>query len=321
MPIRRLTVPSLGRSLSNLMAAPSSAEPATHEAGQDAYHRMGGNCLHLHGEGGETHSRSATGDWLRTRGLRPEFFLCTQICHDEWDESTNSSIDRFTAGAIREDIAADMELLKTAFVDLVYLDDRPGTPFEPIIDALADEVAAGRIRAWGIRNWTADRIRAARDYTARAGLPFASAVITTELALPVATTPLWPEYIPFDAALERVVRESGLAVFAHAGDLTVGHCLFGDEEANERMRPEWMSRWQTPANMSLAGQVLRIASERNVTPHEINLAWLLNRPFPVIGIVGLPTLLGGQGARYERAAQWIFDDSDLRTLDAQRPKQ
>lgn len=123
MPLRQIEVPSLGRKLSNLMAAPSSAEPETHEAGLDEYRRLGGNGLHLHGEGGETHSRRVTGQWLQRHGLRSEFFVCTQICHDTWDEANHKPIDRFTAEAVATDIAVDLDLLGTKYLDLVYVDD------------------------------------------------------------------------------------------------------------------------------------------------------------------------------------------------------
>src|SRR5580704_6298278 len=104
MPLRHIEVPSLGQGLSTLMIAPSSAEADAHEAGLNAYHRLGGNGIQLHGEGGETHSRQATGEWLRKHGLRQTFFLCTQICHDEWDDATQQPIDRFTPEAVHQDI-------------------------------------------------------------------------------------------------------------------------------------------------------------------------------------------------------------------------
>src|SRR5579862_3566568 len=108
MPFRLIEIPSLGRALTNIMAAPSSAEPETHAAGLDRYRALGGNCIHLHGEGGETHTRRATGEWLRDNGLRTEFFVCTQICHEGWDEAAARPIDRFTAEAVAEDIDADL---------------------------------------------------------------------------------------------------------------------------------------------------------------------------------------------------------------------
>ena len=314
MALRQIEIPSLGRSLSNLMGAPSSADPMTHEAGLDAYDRLGGNCLHLHGEGGETHSRRSTGEWRRCHHFRPELFLCTQICHAGWDDTARRPINRFTPEAVREDIAEDLDLIGTDYLDLVYLDDHPALPFEPVIAAIGSEIAGGRVRAMGVRNWSSERIRAASAYATGAAGFGISVLVTTELALPSATGSLWPEYLPFDAAMRRVVQEMRLAVFAHAGDVTLGQCLFGDADTTASMRPEWVRRWDSPINRTLVQQVRHIAAAREVTPREMNLAWLLNQEFPVIGIVALPALLTDLSTHYQRASQLRLNDSELRSL-------
>src|SRR5437763_1862276 len=142
------------------MAHPSSADPDTHERGLDTYRRLGGNCIHLHGEGDEQHSRRATGEWLGKHRLRPEFFLCAQICHSGWDAVAGRSIDRFAPEAAGEDTGADLELLRTDCLDLVYLDDNPESPLEPVFEALGHQIEKGRIRALGVRNFTPKRLRA-----------------------------------------------------------------------------------------------------------------------------------------------------------------
>ena len=303
MPLRKVHIPSLARRLSCLMAAPSSADAATHAAGLDTYHAVGGDSYHLHGEGGETHSRQATGDWLRLQGRREQSFVCTQVCHDAWDAVALRPVDRFTPWAVLEDITADLALLGIDFIDMVYLDDRPGADFTGVLEALASEIAAARIQAVGLRNWTPDRIRAAHDYAVRMELPRCVAIVTTEMALFTPTAPLWPGYVPFDAGLRSVVRELGLAVFAHVDDLTIGQSLFADAEARDALRPEWLERWRTPDNMTLKQQVQALAATIGASAREINVAWLLTQDFPVIGIIGVPALLGKHGPSYERAAQ------------------
>src|SRR5579872_7353341 len=183
MAITNVQVPSLGRRLSRLMANPSSALPDTHIAGLDAYHQMGGNCIYLHGEGGETHSREATGQWLRERGRRSEFFLCTQVCHDDWDEANGRSVDRFTAAALKQDVARDLELIGIRQIDLVGLSDKPNAPLEPIMDAISSEIEAGRVGGYGLCNWSADRIRLIIDCAKRASYRAPGAIFTTEFSL------------------------------------------------------------------------------------------------------------------------------------------
>jgi aryl-alcohol dehydrogenase-like predicted oxidoreductase len=298
------------------MAHPSSARQDTHESGLDEYLRLGGNAIHLHGEGGETHSRRAAGQWLGRRRLRKDFFVCTQVCHEAFDRTSNRAIDRFTPEAVAEDVAADLDLLETSYLDLIYLDDHPGTPVGPVIDAIAREIARGSVRAFGVRNWTAERMRAANKYASGEGAPRIAAVFTTELALAAATHPLWPGYVPFDAALESAAGEMGLAVFAHAEDWNLAQFLFEDEERRASPHTGRAERWSHPDNPALVERVRRFALARGLTTREVNLTWLLNRPFSTVAVVGLPSMLTGHGGEYERASRLRLDSAELRELTA-----
>ncbi len=269
------------------MAHPSSAADTNVSANLLAYHQRGGNALHLHGEGGETHSRIAAGEWLATHECRELFFICTQVCHDDWDETAQLPIDRFTPEAFQQDIATDMALIGTRYLDMVYLDDRPNLPYEPIVQAIGLEIAAGRLRSFGVRNFTAPRLHAIHSYARSTIGQGVGAVITTELSMLKANRPLWPEYVAFDASLRQAVTDLGLSVFAHAGDLTLGQCLFGDAEPLARLRPEWVERWQHPDNAVTVEKIKALAAASGRTTRELQTEWLLNQPFPVVGIVGV----------------------------------
>jgi len=310
MDFRQVELPTLKRVLSNIMAHPSSADPDAHEAGLDEYARLGGNAIHLHGEGGETHSRRATGRWLQQRGRRPEFFLCTQIGHAGWDEAEGREIDRFTASAVSEDIDADLELLETKYLDFVYLDDNPRSPFEPVIEAIGRQIELGRIRAFGVRNWDAKRLVAAQGHLSANSLPGIAAVVTTELALPDAQEPLWPEYVPFEPELRAAVEALHLPVFAHAADINLGQCLFGDEDVSARLRKHWLERWHDPANHALVERVESFAAARGLTTREVNIAWLLSQKFPCIAITPLPHMLMGRRSEYQRASHFLLNEAD-----------
>ncbi|HVZ30625.1 MAG TPA: aldo/keto reductase [Asticcacaulis sp.] len=290
------------------MASLSSAESESHERGLDLFRRLGGNCLHVHGEGGETHSRIALGRWLRKYDLRAEMFVCTQVCHDGWDPMTKRTIDRFTADALYEDIDADLELLETDYLDLVYAANAKDTGIAAFVDAMAKEIQCGRVRAYGVRNWTEAQLRQATDHARRIGAPGPAVVVTTELALPMAAQPLWPDDIPF-AQIEDAVRDLGLAVFAHADAYNQGPGLFDDQP----VPPRWARRWDRQTNASLVRGLTEIASEKKTTPQELILAWLLNRPFPSLAVVSLPELLAAPEI-FTLAAVMPFDSAALARL-------
>ena len=314
MAFRQISVPSIGRTLSNIMADPSSAVQNAQTNAFDRYHELGGNCFHLHDEGGEGHTLQAVGEWLRERQARADFFLCTQICHAGWDSIEQRAIDRFHPCALAEDIGLDLELLAAKYLDLVYLDDNPQAPFEPVIESLAREIRRGRIRGYGFRNWTAERIRSAHAHMAREGLPGPAALVTTELALAAATAPLWPEYIPFDCSLRETVGALGLAVFAHASDINTGQCLWGDGDATSRFRQQWVERWANPANEKLVTRVRGFATSRAVTPRVVNITWLLSQPFSCVAIVPLSSFAAAHGPDYERASTLAIQEADLAWL-------
>jgi aryl-alcohol dehydrogenase-like predicted oxidoreductase len=246
--------------------------------------------------------------------LRAEFFLCAQICHAGWDSFGKHPIDRFTPEAVSEDIDSDLELLATNCLDLVYLDDNPQAPVEPVIVALNREITLGRIRAFGVRNWTPERINAAHALLSGAAGSGLAVVVTTELALASATSPLWPEYIPLDRELRRTVRDLGLAVFAHAADINLGQSLYGDADATTRFRPHWTQRWNHPLNQTLVPRVKNFAETRGITPRVVNVGWLLNQPFPCVALVPLPSFMTSLCADYERGSQLILSEDDLDLL-------
>jgi aryl-alcohol dehydrogenase-like predicted oxidoreductase len=316
MPFRQIELPTLKRTLSNVMAHPSSANPETHEGGLNEYVRLGGNCIHLHGEGGEVHTRRVTGRWLQQRSLRLEFFLCTQICHAGWDEDAGHAIDRFTAAAVSEDIDADLELLGTEYLDFVYLDDSPQASFEPVIEAIGRQIERRRVRAFGLRNWNARRVMAAHAYLFSTSLPQIAAILTTELALATASAPIWPEYVPFDREFRQAVETLHLPVFAHAADINLGQCLYGDADATASLRRHWVERWDVPANLQLVQRVQRFAATHGLTPREVNLAWLLNQPFPCIAVLPLPYLLMDRRSEYDHASQFLLNEDDRARLRA-----
>ena len=320
MSFRRVEFPTLKRVLSNIMAHPSSADPEACEMALDEYARLGGNCIHLHGEGGETHTRRATGRWLQERDLRRDFFLCTQIGHAGWDEAAGRAIDRFTAAAVSEDVDTDLDLLGTEYLDFVYLDDSPQAPFAPVIEAIAREIGGGRVLAFGVRNWNAQRLSAAQEYASSASLPPVAAMVTTELALANASAPLWPEYVPFDRELRQVAEVQSLPVFAHASDINLGQCLFGDEDDTARLRRHWVERWHSSENEALVHHVKNVAGGQGFTTREVNIAWLLNQRFPSVAILPLPQMLTERGSQYERASRILLNEADRALLRLNAPE-
>lgn len=93
--------------------------------------------------------------------------IMTKGAHPDDGEPSN----RVNPRAIHNDVPDSLEKLRTSYIDLYALHrDDPSVEVGPIVEALNEHVAAGRIHAIGASNWTYNRIQEANDYAWTHGL-------------------------------------------------------------------------------------------------------------------------------------------------------
>jgi len=96
------------------------------------------------------------GDWIRRRGIREKVIVLTK-CGDIRD-----GIVKVNRQVIREQLETSLKALQTDYVDVFLLHrDDPETPLSEIMEALHEAKSQGRVRLYGVSNWTVDRIREA----------------------------------------------------------------------------------------------------------------------------------------------------------------
>ena len=154
------------------------------------------------------------------------------------------------------------------------------------------------------------RIAATQEFLSSRSLAKISAMVTTEFALADASAALWPEYIGFDGQLRETVGAQQLPVFAHAADVNLGQCLYGDTDSTAGLRRHWLERWDHPVNAALVQRVRAFAKANGLTTREVNVAWLVNHTFPCIAIVPLPSPLTERTPEFERASQFLMNEAD-----------
>src|SRR5690606_8604580 len=145
-----------------------------------------------HGYGGGK-SEETVGMWMESRGNRNDITLLTKGAHH------NASGPRVNKQAIDEELAISLQRLRTDFVDLYALHrDDPNVPVGPIVEALNEHIAAGRIRAIGVSNWSTKRIDEANEYAEKNGLVGFS-FSSPNLSLAKAQEPYWAGCVSVDA--------------------------------------------------------------------------------------------------------------------------
>lgn len=115
---------------------------------------------------GYGNAETVLGKWMKERGNREEVVILTKCGNVDANGSVcvNGSV-------IRRELDESLERLQTGYIDIYLLHrDDPGTPIGEIMEVLNEAKQDGKIRVFGVSNWTHERIQEANDYAQKHGL-------------------------------------------------------------------------------------------------------------------------------------------------------
>jgi aryl-alcohol dehydrogenase-like predicted oxidoreductase len=210
------------------------------------------------------------------RGIRDKVFLATKfgIVRDKADATLRGV--NGTPAYVRSSCDASLKRLGVDTIDLYYQHRvDPKTPIEETVGALADLVRQGKIRYIGLSEASSDTIRRAHKVHPVAALQSEYSLWTRD---------------PEDEILS-TTRELGIAFVAYS-PLGRGF-LTGQIKRFEVFAPDDYRRFSPrfqgdnfQKNLNLVARVESIAKEKNCTPGQLALAWLLAQGGDIIPIPG-----------------------------------
>jgi aryl-alcohol dehydrogenase-like predicted oxidoreductase len=205
--------------------------------------------------------------------------------------------------------ACDASLRRLALdhIDLYYQHRvDPGVPIEETVGAMAELVAAGKVRYLGLSEAAAETIRRASDVH-----PISA--VQTEYSL--WTRDVEEEILP-------TLRELGIGLVAYSplgrgfltGRITGSDDLAPDDfrRHNPRFQGENLQR-----NLELVAKVRELARGHDCTPGQLALAWILHRGEDVVPIPG--TKRRAYLEENVAATEITLTEDDLRALDEAAP--
>jgi aryl-alcohol dehydrogenase-like predicted oxidoreductase len=210
------------------------------------------------------------------RGHRDQVFLATKfaIVRDRSNPHVRGVNGK--PEYLRAACEASLERLGVETIDLYYQHRvDPNTPIEETVGAMADLVRAGKVRYLGLSEASPATIR-------RAHAVHPIAALQTEYSL-------WTRD-PEDEVLP-TTRELGIAFVAYSplgrGFLTGQIKRFEDlaEDDYRRFSPRFQGE-NFQKNLDLVARVELLAREKNCTPSQLALAWLLAQGNDIIPIPG-----------------------------------
>jgi aryl-alcohol dehydrogenase-like predicted oxidoreductase len=214
--------------------------------------------------GGE--SEAIIGRWMKARGNRDKVIIATKVGADMGSGRT------MAPSYVRKAVENSLKRLQTDRIDLyqTHWDDEK-TPLEEVLSTYADLVKAGKVRAIGASNYSAARLRAALDISARKGLP------RYETLQPQYNLMERKEY---EAELGPLCRKEQIGVIPYyslASGFLTGKYRSKDD-AGKSPRGSGATKYLDERGLRVLLALDDIAAGRKATVAQVALAWLLAKP-------------------------------------------
>ncbi len=216
--------------------------------------------------GGE--SETILGKWLKERGNRNRVIIATKV-----GMQMGPGMQGLSKAYIFRAVEDSLRRLQTDYIDLYQSHrDDPETPVEETLQAYAELIRRGKVRAIGASNYGAARLVESLDIAERQGLPRYES--------------LQPLYNLYDSAdyennLEAICKQRGLGVisyFSLATGFLTGKYRSPEDLKKGGMRGQFAERYLSPRGDKILRTLDEIAASHRSTPASVALAWLMARP-------------------------------------------
>jgi aryl-alcohol dehydrogenase-like predicted oxidoreductase len=216
-------------------------------------------------KGGE--SETILGNWLKRSGNRKKVVIATKV-GSEMPPGSKGLSRTYILRAVED----SLKRLQTDYIDLYqsHIDDAE-TPLEETLEAYAQLIKQGKVRAIGASNYSAERLAQALEVSQQHGYPGYQS--------------LQPEYNLYDRAgyetkLEPVCRKHALGVipyFSLASGFLTGKYR-SEADVSKSARAKFVKKYLNDRGFRILQALDQVAGRLHSTPAKVSLAWLLARP-------------------------------------------
>lgn len=241
----------------------------------DAYFEMGGNAFdlaHIYGGGA---GQRIVGRWMKSRNVRDKVVLLDKGCHP-------STHPRVSPKFIEEDLNENLARLGIEKEDVFVLHrDDPKQDIASLMNSLNEQIARGKISAFGASNWTTTRLDEALSYAKKHRLRGFS-LSSNNLSLAVPNEPMWEGCVSLEGTALRWHRQNRFPLFAWS---PAARGWFAGVRDRDIIRV-----YENEENRRRLERAKILAKRYDATPHQIALAYVLCQDFPTWAIIGARTI-------------------------------
>jgi aryl-alcohol dehydrogenase-like predicted oxidoreductase len=250
--------------------------------------------------GGE--SEAIIGNWLARSGRRDKVVIATKVGEDMGDGRS------LRKGYIIRSAENSLRRLKTDRIDLyqTHFDDEV-TPVEETMQAYAQLIEAGKVRAAGASNVTPERLKASLAASKRLGIPRYESL-----------QPLYnlSDRKEFETEYAPICRAESIGVinyYSLAAGFLSGKYRQPEDAAKNPARGGRLRRYLDARGMRILKTLDEVAARHAATQAQIALAWLIAQPLVTAPIVSATSVVQLQDIMKAPALKLTADD--LAALD------
>jgi aryl-alcohol dehydrogenase-like predicted oxidoreductase len=216
-------------------------------------------------QGGE--SETIIGNWFKHSGKRDKVVIATKVGSEIPGQGKGLS-----KAWIRRQVEASLKRLQTDYIDLYQSHrDDPVTPVEETLEAYAQLVQQGKVRAIGCSNFTAERTNESLAASSKHGWPRYES--------------LQPHYnlyerAAYETTLEPLALQEKLGVIPYyslASGFLSGKYRSHDD-LKKSPRGQTVKKYLNDRGFRILQALDQVAERRQSKPAQVALAWLMARP-------------------------------------------
>jgi aryl-alcohol dehydrogenase-like predicted oxidoreductase len=216
-------------------------------------------------QGGE--SETVMGNWLKHSGKRDKVVIATKVGSEIPGQGKGLS-----KTWIMRQVEASLKRLQTDYLDLYQSHrDDPATPVEETLEAYAELIQQGKVRAIGCSNFTAERTNESLAASSKHGWPRYES--------------LQPHYnlyerAAYETTLEPLALQENLGVIPYyslaSGFLTGKYR--SQDDLKKSPRGQTVKKYLNDRGFRILQALDQVAERRQSKPAQVALAWLMARP-------------------------------------------
>jgi aryl-alcohol dehydrogenase-like predicted oxidoreductase len=220
-------------------------------------------------------SEEIIGRWMKARGNRGSVVIATKVRGEMWKGKDGEGLSRKHISRAVED---SLRRLQVETIDL-YQAHWPdeGTPIDETLEVVGELIAGGKVRYWGLSNYTTSQMREA------------IAIEPRFVSLQPHYNLVWRE--EYEKSKMQFCAGDGVAVIPYSP--LEGGFLTGKYRKGQPMPKSQRSydkrKFMTDEGFAVVDALDEIAQEHGTTIAAVALAWTLARPAVVSPIIGANT--------------------------------